>query len=564
MAYREVDVLEAKEVLRRWLKGADKKQIAREVGLDRKTVRRYLVWAQEARQALADEAPPPPDGSSPTRPQRDAKLPDDADSEELLEALATALAKRRAKGRGRPRGDSWALCVEHKAEIERLLKTRHLGRPLTLKKAGKLLSRRKGVDIPYATLHRFAVSELGFGRKPTSVPVADGDPGKEVQIDTGWAGELDDGSGKKRRFKAWIFTAVLSRHRFVYPIRRETTREAIEACEAAWEFYGGVFEVVIPDNTKAIVDRADPLDPKFNKTFREYSQARGFFLDPTRVRRPKDKPRVERSVPHVRQDCFAGERLRDFEEARAHAIRWCRDDYGLKPHGTTRWRPRVKFEEVEQGALKAQPTTPYDMPKWTDPRVQPDQFAQVDCSLYSLPVDYVGRKLDARADSQTVRFYLRGELVKAHPRAARGERSTDKNDFPAERFATAQRDTAFYLARAQEEGEWIGKYAEALLDSPLPWSRMRQVHALLRLPKRYGAERVEEACRAALEIDLVNVARLERVVQIGGPPEAAPKPAGRVIPFPKYMRPADDYALSRDAPRTDSTNSTTTSKEGRA
>jgi transposase len=98
-----------------------------------------------------------------------------------------------------------------------------------------------------------------------------------------------DACGRRRRFRAWIFTAVLSRYRFVYPVFRETTETAIEACEAAWAFFQGVFRVLIPDNTKAIVQRADPLEPLLNPTFLEYAQARGFVIDPTRVRRARDK-----------------------------------------------------------------------------------------------------------------------------------------------------------------------------------------------------------------------------------------------------------------------------------
>jgi transposase len=544
VAYREVDVVEVKEVLRRWLAGSGKKRIARELGLSPRTVRRYVGWAEEA-------------GAKPPGVAAGAAAPVD---EAVLDALARTVSERRHEGRGRPRGQAWAVCEEQRAEIERLLHTKHVGRSLTLKRVRKLLGPRKSAAIPYSTLHRFAVAELGYGQREPSVPVADGEPGKEVQIDTGWVGEYALGEGKKRRFKAWIFTPVVSRYRFAYPIERETVEEAIEACEAAWEFYGGVFEVVIPDNTKAIVERADPLDARIVRVFLEYSQARDFFVDTTRVRKPKDKPRVESSVRYVRNDCFAGELLRGVEDARTRAVHWSREEAGLEIHRTTRRRPREHFEAVEKAALKQAPTTRYDTPKWSKPGVAADQHAQVLCALYSLPRDYVGQNLDARADRQTVRFYVDGQLVKTHPRVGKGERKTDPADFPAERFATAQRDEGFFVAKAHGEDEWIGKYAEALLASKLPWTRMRRVHALLRLSKVYGIERVAKACRVALEHGLVDVRRVERMVVDGRSAErAAPStaPAGRVIPFPKHLRPASSYALRRTA-----FNETT--EEGRA
>lgn len=76
-----------------------------------------------------------------------------------------------------------------------------------------------------------------------------------------------------------IFTPNVSRYCFVRPIEHETTAEAIAACEAACAFYGGIFRVMIVDNTKAIVAQADRLEPQINAAFQEYAQARGFFID---------------------------------------------------------------------------------------------------------------------------------------------------------------------------------------------------------------------------------------------------------------------------------------------
>ena len=102
----------------------------------------------------------------------------------------------------------------------------------------------------------------------------------------------------------------MSRLRFVYPSFPETTAEEIEACEAAWTFYGGIFRVVIPDNTKAIVQHADPLAPIINPAFLEYSQARGFHIDATRVRRPKDKDHASHCTSVARFGWTLGKRLR--------------------------------------------------------------------------------------------------------------------------------------------------------------------------------------------------------------------------------------------------------------
>lgn len=527
MGYREVTVLEIKEVLLQWLEGAKKKLVARRTGADIKTVRRYVRAAENL------------------------GLVEGAGREALTDALLAEIVASLDRLTGRPRGDSWALCVQHRARIEALL-----GQRLKLTKARKLLA-REGITIPYATLHRFAVAELAFGQIAPSIPVLDCGPGEELQVDTGWMTLLvPDVLGKRRRLRAWIFTSVCTRHRFVYPCFTETTKGAIEACEAAWEFFGGIFKVLIPDNTKAIIAKADPLAPKLVDAFLEYAQARGFHVDTTRVRSPKDKARVERAVQPVRDDCFAGEVLRSLDEARAHARRWCLEDYGRRRHSRTQRLPLEHFELEEKPTLSPPPTEPFDVPTWHSPTVARDGRVQVDKALYSVPghLQLVGKEVRARADSQLVRIYVGTELVKTHPRQPAGGHSTDPNDYPKEKSAYAMRDVEFLRREAAKHGAAIGRFASMLLDSPLPWTRMRRVYRLLGLTKRYGDARVEETCALALAAEMLDVHRLERMVKLAQPasqPLAKPT-TSKVIPLaPRFLRPPSQYALplaSREGP----------------
>jgi len=510
MPYREVTMFEVKEVLRLWLAGVAKKRIAAQLGFDPKTVRHYLKAAVAA--GITTEG----------------ELTD--------ERLVTVMATLRP-GSGRPHGDTWSECQRQRPFIESSLRN-----DVRLSKVRRLLVRR-GVRVPYPTLHRFAVEELGFGRRAATIAVADCGPGEEVQCDTGWMTLLaPDPTGRRRRFRTWIFTSVLSRYRFVYPCFRETTAGAIEACEVAWVFYGGIFKVLIPDNTKAIVVEADPLAARITPAFLEYAQARGFHIDPTRKRRAQDKARVERAVPTVRDDCFGGETLLDLEHARRHAMHWCEHEYGMRRHTRTQRLPREHFEAEERAALLPAPTAPYDIPLWSDPKVARDQYAQVAKALYSLPTRWVGRTLRARADSVTVRFYHHAELIKTHPRKPPGGRSTDPSDFPAEKSAYALRDVHFLERQAARHGEAIGRFAARLLEGPLPWTRMRRVYALIGLAKRYGDERVEHTCTTALAADMLDVRRLERMLQLTPAAPTAATPA-RILPIARYLRPASQYAL---------------------
>ena len=514
--YRAVTMEELKEVLRQWLQGAGKKTIGKRLGLDPKTVRRYIQAAGEAGIVAGAGVVEPTDGQ--------------------LSAVGALVLE----GPGRPHGDAWARCVEHREKLETLL-----GEGLRLTKVRKLLL-RAGVELPYSTLHRYAVEELDLGKASPSVPVADGEPGGELQVDTGWVLDLPDDRGVLRRAKAWIFTAAVSRHRFVWPILRETTASAIEACEAAWEYFGGVFAVLLPDNTKAIVAVPDPLHPRITPLFLEYAQSRGFVVDPARVRRPKDKARVERSVPTVRDDCYAGEHLQTLEAARERGRDWCLNDYGATVHRRTQRKPAEHFKEVERPRLKPAPTSHYDVPIWCEPTVGPDHLATVAKAVYTLPGEYIGETLRARADRTKVVFYVSGDVVKVHLRQPPGGKSIDRADLPAQKVAYALRDGDMLVREAAEHGEAVCRYAAALLASSLPWTRMRQVNAVLADCRKYGSDRVEAACATALEAQMFDIHRLRRMLERATPAPAPPP--NNVIQIARFLRPASQYTLPRRAP----------------
>ena len=202
MAYREVTMIEIKEVLRQWMGGEPSKRIARRLGLDPKTVRRYTRTAKSLGVSVGMKA-------------------ETLDEEKLTEILA-ALGFMP----GRSHGATWEQCERHREWIAEKLRG-----GVRLSKIRRLLA-RQGIDLAQATLYRFATSELGFGRQSPTIPVADGVAGEELYVDTGWMRiVLPDEHGRRRRMRAWIFTPGVSRYRFTYPCFGETTKSAIEACE---------------------------------------------------------------------------------------------------------------------------------------------------------------------------------------------------------------------------------------------------------------------------------------------------------------------------------------------
>ncbi|MGH3859566.1 IS21 family transposase [Actinokineospora sp.] len=509
-------MIEIKEVLRLWLSGHSLREVTRLAGLDRKTVRRYVQAAQAAGVA---------------RESGDGQLTD-----EVLGAVVAVVRPDRPRGNGA----SWEAIAAQREQIAVWLK-----QDLTLAKIYMLLGRR-GVVVPYRTLHRFAVAELGFGRRKATVPVVDGKPGQEVQVDFGRLGLVaDPATGRRRVGQGLIFTAVYSRHMFVYPTLRQTLEDVVAGFEAAWLFFGGVFAIVVPDNMKTIVDQADAVDPRLNDAFREYAQSRGFAVDPARVRHPRDKPRVERCVQYARSNFFAGEDFRDIDDCRERASTWCAEVAGTRIHGTTQLRPGEVFEAEERPVLLPAPTETFAVPSYTRPKVAPDRHIEVARALYSVPGDLVGQRILARADGTTVKLYWRGQLIKVHPDQQPGRRRTDPADLPSEVTAYAMRDLDALHRRAAAHGEHIAAYTTALLEHPLPWTKMRQVYRLLGLVRRHGADAVDVACGRALEAEAINVGLIDRMLTRGldGQPTAAP--AVPLSNASRFVRDSKDFTVRR-------------------
>ncbi|CCQ18499.1 Transposase (fragment), partial [Rhodococcus sp. AW25M09] len=409
-------------------------------------------------------------------------------------------------------GAAWEHLVPHQDQITKWVAGDGEQKPLTIAKIEVLLT-RKGCVVPYRTLHRFATERCGFGRKDLTVRVVDGDPGIECQIDFGYLGMLTDPEdGRARKVHALIFTAVYSRHMFVWLSYSQTLVAVIAGCEAAWKFFGGVFAVLIPDNLKPVVTAADPISPRLSDGWLDYSAHVGFITDPARVRSPKDKPRVERAVQYVRGNFWAGERFSSITEAQGAVVRWCSATAGMRIHGTTCARPREVFEDSELSALLPVPAV-YDIPVFKDVKVHRDFHAEVGRSLYSLPQQWIGSTLSVRADTELVKFYHRGTLVKIHPRQPAGGRSTDRSDLPEHKTDYALRDVTSLIKTCAGHGRCIGIYAERILDDPLPWTRIRSVYRLQGLVRRYGAERVEQACSLSLDLDVVSVTKIASMLE---------------------------------------------------
>ena len=528
MAYREIGMWEVLDVLRRIHRGERHRAIARVTGRSRTTVGRYERTAREL-------------GWVPGLVEPD-------------EGLAVAVLQQLRPGaKERKPGASETRLAQHQEQIAAWLAPPAGERGLQLSKVHQLLT-RQGIEVPYSSLHRFAVKHCGFAdSRRVTVRVADVAPGELAEVDFGRLGLVWDPEAEKRRVHhALVVTLVHSRHQYVHICASQKLPDLIAGLEDAWEFFGGVPSRVVIDNLKAAVTKADRYDPIFQRVFDEYAQHRGFVIDAAVARHATGKPHVERGVPYVRENFFRGEAWIDRDHVQREVVRWCLEVAGQRVHGTTRKRPLVVFENSEKEALRPLERPRFDPPTWAQCKVHPDHHICFGKALYSLPTRHVGKKLWVRGDSKLVRIYAGGELVKTHERMPEGGRSTDYQDYPEELAPYAMRDPDRMIREGRRLGEHIGRFLEALLAGDFPWAKLRQAQKLLRLANKYGRKRLDAACRRAVYFELYNVKRVETIVKNDVEREATRSPSlakGQLALLPpRFLRATGSFNHQEENP----------------
>ena len=434
--------MEIEEVIRRWQSGNSQRSIATGTGLSRETVRRYLAAARKV--GLVQEGP------APTENQLSAL------------ALVSRSGPREPEVPTEEKLAPWADQIYQWITVDSLQLTR----------VRELLAERD-CQVPYTSLHRFVSRRNWQRRRTTTVRMESSVPGEVAELDFGRLGYIhDEGSGRRRAVWALLVVLTYSRHIFLWPTFGQTLEDVIAGLEAAWEFFGGIPKYLVVDNFPAAVAGADALHPRLTRGFLEYSQHRGFITDPARVRHPKDKPMVERSVQYAKERFFKGGEFKDLADVREQAQRWCRDVAGMRIHGTTHRQPLQVFLDEERQALRPWDGEPYEVTHWRSAKVHADHHVACQYALYSVPSTLCppGQQVEVGLGLKLVRIFHRGQLVKVHPRQPRGGRSTNNADYPAELSAYTLRAPHGIKAKTREMGPAVAEFAERLFDGPLPWS----------------------------------------------------------------------------------------------
>jgi hypothetical protein len=274
----------------------------------------------------------------------------------------------------------------------------------------------------------------------------------------------------------------------------------IELHVRAFEFFGGVPRVVVPDNLKAAVVRAAfgvDGETVLNRSYRELARHYGFQIDPTPPASPEKKGKVERSVRYVRTSFFSTHASVDIEVDRRALSRWHAEVASARRHGTTGRVVREHFEAEERSALLALPAARFEVVVWKEAHVHRDVHVQAEGAFYSVPWPHVGRAVWLRIARGQVTIHAGDEVVAAHPRLCRGQRSTVEEHLPEHRGPWRHRSKQYWTGKAQAIGPEAAQLTEDIFTADDVLHQLRKVQAVVRLLEGYPKERAERAARRA-------------------------------------------------------------------
>ncbi len=311
-------------------------------------------------------------------------------------------------------------------------------------------------------------------------------------------------TGKIR--EAQIFVAVLGASNYTYAEATWTQGLAdwIGSHTRAFTFFGGVPELVVPDNLLSAVSKACRYEPLLNTSYDQMLAHYGTAALPARPYKPRDKAKVEVAVQVVERWILARLRKQTFFSLfdLNLAIRQLLTALNQRPFKKLPGCRRSQFEALDQPALRSLPTQAYEYAAWRTARVSLDYHVEIDKHYYSVPHSLLRQQLDVRLTEKTVELFQRGQRVALHVRSQLpGSHSTKAEHMPKAHRAHMEWTPGRLLNWAVQVGPHTRDLVQHLLwNRPHPEMGYRSCLGLLNLAKRFGRERLEAACERAMTL----------------------------------------------------------------
>jgi transposase len=500
MPAKRLSVRKITEILRlKWANGLSNRQIARVSGIARPTVAEYLRRAAEAGlswpiPAALDEAalerrlfPPPP-----VLPGRERGIPDWSviHTERQRKGVTLFLLWQEYREL-HPQGYQYSWFCEHYRSWQRQL------------------------DVVMRQDHR-AGEKLFVDYAGQTVPVVDRQTGEIRQ--------------------AQIFVAVLGASNYTYAEATwtQTLPDWIGSHVRTFAALGGIPALVVPDNLRSGISKAHRYEPDMNPTYQDMAQHYGVTVLPARVRRPRDKAKVEVGVQVVERWILAVLRQRTFFSLRElnDAIREGLERLNTRPFKKLPGTRQELFDNLDKPALNPLPAELYVYAEWKKVRVHIDYHVEVDRHYYSVPHALIRKQLDARITQNTIECFYRGNRVASHRRSYLKGRHTTVSAHMPEAHRQMKQWSPQRLANWAAK---TGPATECLITTILasrkhPQQAYRSCLGILRLGKNYGHERLEAACRRALTLGTHTYKSIESILRLNLDKQPLEEPQEPLLP----------------------------------
>jgi transposase len=356
---------------------------------------------------------------------------------------------------------------------------------------------------------------------------------------------LDAKTGEVRPAKLFVATLGASSYTYVEPVLREDLPTWVQCHINALRFFGGATEIWVPDNPRVGVTKADRYEPELNLTYRALAEHYGVAVIPARVRRPKDKAKVEVAVQIAQRWIIAALRKHSFfslEEVKA-AVKPLLETLNAKPMRRVNKSRRQLFDELDAPALRALPLKAWEYADWAKGKVGPHYHVEFKQHFYSVPYVLVHEHVEVRATATTIELLAKGVRVAAHGR----DDTPNKYTTIAAHMPKAHRDYAEWnpprlIAWAKQVGPACAALVEGIMSR-----RKHQQHGfrscmgVMALRKHYEDARIEAACARAMKVNAFSYKSVKAILKNGLDAQQLEEPNNFALPLHENIRGAKYY-----------------------
>lgn len=354
---------------------------------------------------------------------------------------------------------------------------------------------------------------------------------------------IDPDTGEVRAAQIFIGVLGASSYTYVEASWTQSLPDWLMSHRRMLEYFDGVPQILVPDNLKSAVEKPDRYEAKINDSYAEMATHYGTCVIPTRVRKPKDKAKVEAGVLLASRWVLAALRNKTFYslEALNAAITGLLDKLNEKKMRYFKKSRRELFETIDKPALGRLRSDPYIYAEWKSAGVNIDHHIEYDNHFYSAPYQLIKREVQVRATSQIVEIFYRSERVASHRRSYRkGKFTTEPSHRPPSHQAHLEWTPERMISWAKSKGDNVALFVRHLIETKAhPEQGYRSALGIIRLSDKYGAGRINQACGNAIAIGSISYQTVKNMLASGMDRVAPPSPT-------KSSDPQQDFFTSNE------------------